>query len=631
VTIPAANFATDVTPAMLRAAAEGGVNPIVLREIVGGTPPASVQDLAARYAGLLARYDRDEPYADDPAAEELRLVLRADGSPAEVKLEHVATRFDQGEANKYQELQNAIEALAANHPGSPPRAMAMVDAPQAVTPRVLKRGNPGNVGEEVPRRFLAILSGEDRKPFKEGSGRLELARAIASKENPLTARVMVNRVWQWHFGYGLVRTPSDFGSRGEPPTHPELLDWLALRFAGEDGWSVKKLHRRIMLSAAYRQASWGGDAKGAEVDPENRLLWRFNPQRLEFEELRDSLLAASGQLDLAMGGRPVDILARPFVPRRSVYAFIERQNLPGLFRTFDFASPDGHVAVRPNTSVPQQALFMMNSPFVIEQAKKLAGRSSIASEQDVGRKITLLYRAALGRNPTADEVEMGARFVQAEETQRTQEPPPLVTAWQYGYGEYDEVTGRMKSFTRMPHFAPSSGWQGGDKLPDDKLGWALLTAGGGHAGNDAAHAVVRRWVAPRDCTVSVTGTLEHNPTEGDGVRGRLITSREGTIGTWMVHHRKAETSVTPITLKQGETLDFVVDCGPKGDYGWDSFGWTVKVAKMPTPGAVAGDDGQSWDSNAEFAGPKPKPATPLTAWEKYAQVLLESNEFMFVD
>lgn len=629
--IPAANFATDVGPAMLRAAAIGGTNPIVLREIVGGTPPTSVQDLAARYGTLLAKYDRNQPYADDPAAEELRLVLRAEGSPAEVKLEHVAKRFNQAEGNKFRELQNAIDALAANHPGSPPRAMAMEDAPKPVTQHVFKRGNPGNPGDEVPRQFLQILSPDDRKPFTDGSGRLELAHAIASKTNPLTARVMVNRLWQWHFGFGLVRTPSDFGSRGDLPTHPELLDWLALRFENEDAWSVKKLQKRIMLSATYRQASWGGGAKGAELDPENRLLWRFNPQRLEFEELRDSLLAAAGQLDLAMGGRPVDILAQPFVPRRTVYAFIERQNLPGLFRTFDFASPDGHVSARPNTSVPQQALFMMNSPFVIEQAKKLAARPSIAAEQDVTRKITLLYRAALARDPSTEEIEIGSRFVKAEIAQPKEEPAPIVTAWQYGYGQYDEATGRMKSFTPMPHFAPTSGWQGGDKLPDPNLGWALLTAAGGHAGNDAAHAVVRRWVAPRDCTVSVTGTLEHNQPEGDGVRGRLITSRDGTLGTWLVHHRKAETSITPITLKQGDTLDFVIDCGPAGNFGWDQFAWALKVTKMPTPGAVAGDDAQSWDSTAEFAGPKPKPPLPLTPWEKLAQVLLQSNEFMFVD
>jgi hypothetical protein len=632
VTIPAAEFPTRAGPAIQQASSAGGVNPIVLCEIAGGAAPASVEDLATRYAELLTSYDREEPFANDPAAEELRRVLRDDESPATIKLETVNKRFNNEDNAKLRQLQNAVEALAVSHPGSPPRAMAMEDAPQPVTPTIFKRGNPGSPGEQVPRRFLAILSGENREPFKDGSGRLDLARAIASRENPLTARVMVNRVWQWHFGQGIVRTPSDFGTRGDLPTHPELLDYLAVRFAGEDGWSVKKLHKRIMLSATYRQAAYGGDANAPAVDPENRLLWRFNPQRLDFESLRDSMLAAAGSLDLTGGGRPVDILAQPFSPRRTVYAFVDRQNLPGLFRTFDFASPDGHVAARPMTSVPQQALFMLNSPFVLEQAKKLANQSSIAGETDVRRKVTSLYRAALGRAPTPEEVELGAKFVAAEEAQKVEAPAVAKSPWEYGFGQYDEATGRMKTFTRLPQFVPASGWQGGPTLPDPAHGWALLTAGGGHAGNDAAHSVVRRWTATRDCTVSVAGTLEHNPTEGDGVRARLVTSRDGTLATWVVHHRTAETAMTAITLKQGDTLDFVVDCGAAGSFSFDQFGWEVKVTKVPTPGAVAGDDaGQSWDSFKEFAGPSPKPPTPLTAWERYAQVLLQSNEFMFVD
>src|SRR5439155_9588072 len=147
--------------------------------------------------------------------------------------------------------QNKVEQLMVTHPGSPPRAMVLVNASQPVQPRVLVRGNPRNPGEAVPRQFLAVLTGPERKPFTQGSGRLELARAIASRGNPLTARVMVNRIWQHHFGAGLVRTSSDFGLRGEPPTHPELLDYLAARFMA-DGWSIKKIHRLIMLSSVYQ-------------------------------------------------------------------------------------------------------------------------------------------------------------------------------------------------------------------------------------------------------------------------------------------------------------------------------------------------------------------------------------------
>ena len=232
--------------------------------------------------------------------------------------------------------------------------------------RILIRGNAGRPGEEVSRQFLSVVAGENRQPFNDGSGRLELARAIASADNPLTARVLVNRVWMHHFGQGLVRTPSDFGLRSEPPSHPELLDYLASRFVAE-GWSIKKLHRWILLSSTYQQSSEDRPDARAK-DPENLLVWRMNRRRMDLEALRDSLLFVAGQLDETIGGPAVNIVTAPFSKRRTVYGLIERQNLPAFFRTFDFATPDGHSPQRFTTTVPQQALFLMNSPFVIEQA-----------------------------------------------------------------------------------------------------------------------------------------------------------------------------------------------------------------------------------------------------------------------
>src|SRR5205823_1215574 len=208
-----------------------------------------------------------------------------------------------------------------------------------------------------------------------------------------------------------------FGTRGERPTHPELLDHLACVFANEDAWSLKKLHKRIMLSAAYQQSSIDNNPDARAKDPENRLLWRANPRRLRFESMRDSLLVASKQIDLTVGGKSVDILAEPFSPRRSVYAFIDRQNLPGMFRTFDFASPDQTSAQRFATSVPQQALFMMNSPFAIEQARKLAARPELEAEKDPAKRVEQLYRVTLGRRPTTEEAALGVKFVEAEQAQ----------------------------------------------------------------------------------------------------------------------------------------------------------------------------------------------------------------------
>src|SRR5262249_22559392 len=170
------------------------------------------------------------------------------------------------------------------------------------------------------------------------------------------ARVIVNRIWAWHFGRGLIATPSDFGTRSEPPTHPELLDYLAVRFM-RDGWSIKKLHRLIMLSRVYQQRA-DDRTESSKLDPDNRLLWKFPRRRLDFEQMRDSLLYVSGRLDLTLGGQCAD-LTKESTTRRTVYGFIDRQNLPGLFRTFDFAGPDTHAPQRFETIVPQQALFLM--------------------------------------------------------------------------------------------------------------------------------------------------------------------------------------------------------------------------------------------------------------------------------
>jgi hypothetical protein len=305
------------------------------------------------------------------------------------------------------------------------------DAERPVDPVIFVRGQPGNQGPRVKRHFISCLTREERPPaFKNGSGRLEMAKAIASCDNPLTARVWVNRVWAHLFGAGLVATPSDFGTRGTPPSHPELLDWLACEFAG-DGWSTKRLIRMIVTSNTYRQAS-DEQPEGLATDAENRLLWRANRRRLDLEAMRDSLLMAAGRLDLTLGGPSVQLTTTPFSTRRAVYGFIERQNLPAFFRTFDFANPNEHVPQRPETVAPQQALFFMNSPFVIEQAAQLAARTkklpsevpgvepqaspqtnALADDTADIARITRLFRYASGRAPTGDETGDALAFIRA--------------------------------------------------------------------------------------------------------------------------------------------------------------------------------------------------------------------------
>jgi mono/diheme cytochrome c family protein len=371
------------------------------------------------YAKFLAEHGKlEQAVADErerrTAAKKLGAAGLAGGLAFQPNDKRLLNRADRNELDK---LQKKADEFKAKSPAAPPRAMVMTDNPQPAQQVVFLRGNPNNHGPKVPRQMPALVGGEKREAFKDGSGRLEMAKAIASKGNPLTARVFVNRVWTWHFGQGLVRTPSDFGLRAEPPTHPELLDWLTTRFV-EDGWSVKKLHRRIMLSDAYTRSSVT-TAESARLDPDNRWLSHQNRKRHDFEAMRDSLLAVSGQLDRTVYGRSVDLFKPPFSPRRAVYAYIDRQNLPGTFRAFDLASPEQHTPQRFVTTVPQQALFLLNSPFVTDAARAVVKRPEVVKATDPAAKVTAVYRAVLSRNPTAEEAELAKEFVTTAEQSET--------------------------------------------------------------------------------------------------------------------------------------------------------------------------------------------------------------------
>jgi hypothetical protein len=336
--------------------------------------------------------------------------------------------------------------------------------------------------------------------------------------------------------------------------------------------------------------------------------------RLEFEQIRDAMLAGSGELDLRMGGKPNELLD-PGNKRRTVYAFVDRQFLPGTFRTFDFANPDIHVAVRHETTVPQQALFFLNGTFTTGRARALAKELvDKAPEQRVQQLHRMLYQRAA----TKSEVAAALRFIKAAQADPAPTPPPVrETQWRYGTGEYDETAKRLKSFTPLPHFTGTA-WQGATAWPGGETGWAQLTAEGGHPGDTRVHACVRRWVAPRDATVDITGTLKHEPEQGDGVRGFVVSSRDGELKAANVHKSNSAMTATHVVVKAGDTIDFVVDIGVT--LNSDQFLWAPLIKTGET----------SWDARAEFDGPRPAPQH-LSAWEQYAQVLLLANEFAFVD
>lgn len=308
-----------------------------------------------------------------------------------------------------EQWQQRLEALKANAPPPFATTHALHDTGNSDM-KVALRGNLRKTGELAPRRFPRLLSDTVEPSFREGSGRVGLADAIVDPSNPLTARVFVNRVWMHHFGAGIVRTASNFGALGEPPTHPQLLDWLTAEFVA-NGWSLKSLHRQIMTSATY-QLSSEFDAHSFASDGDNRLLWRFSPRRMDVEAWRDSLLSVTDELDLAAGGPPVDDITAS--PRRTLYAKVSRNGdvfaSDRFLRRFDFPLMRATVAQRPHSIVPQQFLFLLNSPFMVQRAQAFAKRLHSTADSDQQR-IELAYAWLYHRQPQAAELQLGLQYL----------------------------------------------------------------------------------------------------------------------------------------------------------------------------------------------------------------------------
>ncbi len=420
----------------------GQLNPHV-KEALQREPPHTKLDLARVYGQLLSSLYLQQQEASPAATEspsaaataaapfdtatvQVVEILTGPSGLTDIALSETRSLLTRADGNTYRELERKVQSFQVDSPGSPPRAMVIREDDKPHNPHVFIRGDHARPGKEVPRQFLLALAGFERKPFEQGSGRLELARLIASPDNPLTARVIANRIWMHHFSMPLVSTPSDFGTRSDPPVQADLLDHLATCLI-QHKWSLKSLHRTILSSSTYRQASLTR-AECAAVDPENMLYWRMNPHRLEFEPMRDAMLAVASQLDLTSGGRPAELTKEPFSLRRAVYGYIDRQDLPGLFRVFDVASPDQSCPARSRTTVPQQALFVMNSPFAMECAKQVVARTEIVSVAEVHPRIEAIYRLVFARSPSAEELRVGEEFIAAASQETAPEGHP--DAWQ---------------------------------------------------------------------------------------------------------------------------------------------------------------------------------------------------------
>jgi hypothetical protein len=383
--------------------------PSFLREKVKLNESAELTDLISWYADALHHSLIQSRTAKEKKG--LVFAVTAKGFPANIKLEEMERYFSQKDRNQKNNLRSKVANHEATHPGAPPRAMSLLDKPNIQNPFVLLRGSLGARGDRVPRRFPVALSpsGVERKNYTKGSGRLELAESILDPSNPLTSRVMVNRIWMHLFGKGIVRTPSDFGLMGKKPSHPELLDHLAQSFM-ENGWSIKKVIRAIVLSKTYRQEARKLPAK----DPDNLYLSSMNRKRLNFEAMRDAMLQVSEELDLTMHGPSQKLHSKSYSKRRAVYGYIDRQNIPPTLNSFDFANPNIHAPQRVETTVPQQALFAFNDPFVIERSATLAKKAILSNAVRPSSQVEFLYRQILSRNPRKDESKTGVEFLEPD-------------------------------------------------------------------------------------------------------------------------------------------------------------------------------------------------------------------------
>ena len=432
-TVPAERFAAEARSRIEGWRSSGALkawNPQVAA-LLDGEAPKSAAELAARYKTLFQKVNaawlrqaaarKPKTKLADSDMESLRQALYGRGS---------ALGLDQPEQYAAAELRGSIERLKQevaevqkNAPTPAAMAIAVEEGQSIANQKICLRGNHITLGEEAPRQFLRIIAGEKQTPIgADRSGRLDLAQWLTRPDHPLTSRVMVNRIWQHHFGEGIVRTPDNFGKLGDRPDHPELLDWLAKRFV-ESGWSIKAMHRLIVLSNTY-QMSTQYDQRSALADPENRLFWRFNRQRLEVEAIRDSMLAVSGKLDHTEGGTLLKTANFGYVtndqsgngaqydaPRRSLYLPVIRNAVFDVFQVFDFVEPSVETGKRATTTVAPQALFLLNGQFVLNQAGAWSERLLGHVPNDADR-VRVAYLQAYGRPASADEVAAAQAYVE---------------------------------------------------------------------------------------------------------------------------------------------------------------------------------------------------------------------------
>jgi hypothetical protein len=527
--------------------------------------------------------------------------------------------FDVEDANKSRERESAMSKLQAEHPGSPPRAMSVKDPRDWKQARIFLRGDPANPGEKIERQWLGMLGGG---AFQAGrSPRLAMAEKIADlANNPLTARAWVNRVWAWNFGAPLA-DPGDFGIQQPEPRLLRLMDWLALEFA-RSGGSTKQLQRTLLTSRAFRLAA-SGEAGNARMDEGNTTFWRWNRRRADFESMRDRLLMTSGSLNLHLiGGRSVKLDEPAADERRSVYGFVDRFELPGTFVTFDLPHPDHHSAGRIETTVPQQALFFLNSPLLIRQAEKLAQSPELAAIKEDAGRIGWIYARIFQRAPKTEEIQMATRWLAAADP--TDYQPRLGGYWEILHGE--DLDGVPRGLRPLPMF-DGGHWKTGKDLATAPIPYLHAGAKGAHPA--PGYALVARWLATGPGEVRLVGDLDRRATQGNTLAWEIRGPNNAAVASGkLTAPQKTTLESSWVAVKPGEPVDFVLRAPDGANSGATS--WNLRVVGRETPAAEEVDLGSL---QADFPAPgKVRPGIAAgDPWADLIQMLWASNGFNFID
>lgn len=526
--------------------------------------------------------------------------------------------FTQEDGQKNRELEASRARLESTHPGGPPRAMVVHERPKHAPARVYKRGDPSQKGEPFERHWLTVLGGE--KFPEDQSPRLTVAERIASSENPLTARTIVNRVWAWHFGAPLV-DPGDFGPQTPEPLQLELLDWLAVWFT-DNGGSLKKLHHLLLSSEAFRLTA-DAHAGNLQRDEANHTFWRWNRQRLSFEAIRDRILHTAGALGLkTRGGRSIELEKPEADRRRTIYAFLDRFQLPGQFVNFDLPHPDHHAPRRIETTVPQQALWFLNGPLALRQASTLVASPDFKALHDSRERITWLFQRLYLRDPSPEE----ASFLQAWIAEaKDRDYAPLVDGrWSVGHRPESETPSLV--FKPLDHLEKGT-WSSGKDPKTAPLGYLRANRNGGHSGN--RHSLVARWTASGPGEFRLVGTLRRTQKGGVPLAWRTV----GSDGKLLDEGDFAPESTIRIDgkwtpLATGDPLDFVLRAPEGSNCG--GFEWRLRMLGRETPDAP-----EIELSRIEQDFPTNRHQPILTPqgdpWTDLVQMLWASNEFNFLD